>query len=379
MLRADHGPRVPTVCAHVDRGALQLVLFIAAPMAFAQIELPAGNLSDRIVVAADGGNHWVEGVYDVYLLHGNCYVNQGLTYARSRDAVIWIERGGEGGDPPHKVIAYLDGDVDINYQQAAEPGKAAGAATLKDKSWFGRFFSVLPVEVRKMKLEPRPAQLPAVYTRAAAGAFQSHRAGAAGAIRRADHAAAPRGGRPAGGPISHSRAEAERRQPRRRGFLQPGDQRVDRAAATGGQHRGRWRRPVRLDRRRRRQPGDLDRGSAESNGEGESFQAKEKPLEIYMEGNVVFRQGERTIYAQRMYYDVRRQIGIVLAAEMLTPVPKYEGLMQLRADVVQQIGRDRFFAQNALVTSSRFGVPRLRVAIEPDELRRHSASARSIR
>ena len=38
--------------------------------------------------------------------------------------------------------------------------------------------------------------------------------------------------------------------------------------------------------------------------EGQSVQSKDRPLEIYMEGNVVFRQGERTIYAQRMYYDV---------------------------------------------------------------------------
>ena len=30
-----------------------------------------------------------------------------------------------------------------------------------------------------------------------------------------------------------------------------------------------------------------------------------QPLEIYMEGNVVFRQGDRVIYADRMYYDVR--------------------------------------------------------------------------
>ena len=33
------------------------------------------------------------------------------------------------------------------------------------------------------------------------------------------------------------------------------------------------------------------------------------PLEIYMEGNIVFRQGDRTVYADRMFYDVRRQIG----------------------------------------------------------------------
>ena len=40
-----------------------------------------------------------------------------------------------------------------------------------------------------------------------------------------------------------------------------------------------------------------------------------------MEGNIVFRQGDRTVYADRMFYDVRRQIGIILNAELLTPVP----------------------------------------------------------
>ena len=66
-----------------------------------------------------------------------------------------------------------------------------------------------------------------------------------------------------------------------------------------------------------------------------------------MEGNIVFRQGERVIYADRMYYDVANQVGTVLEAEMLTPVPEYEGLLRLKADVLQQTGEDRFFAEDA--------------------------------
>ena len=48
-----------------------------------------------------------------------------------------------------------------------------------------------------------------------------------------------------------------------------------------------------------------------------------------------------------MYYDVRREVGIVLDAEVISPAPGFEGLVRLRADVVQQIARDRFLAQNA--------------------------------
>src|SRR5471030_2558371 len=76
-----------------------------------------------------------------------------------------------------------------------------------------------------------------------------------------------------------------------------------------------------------------------------------------MHGKIMIRPGECTIYANRMYYDVRRQTGVIIAAEVLTPVKSFEGLLKLRADVIQQLGPDRFLAQNASLTSSRFGVP----------------------
>ena len=72
------------------------------------------------------------------------------------------------------------------------------------------------------------------------------------------------------------------------------------------------------------------------------------PLEIYMEGNVVFRQGERVIYASRMYYDVPNRIGTVLDADMLTPVPKYEGLLRLHAQILQQVSPERMLGPGRL-------------------------------
>ncbi len=86
-----------------------------------------------------------------------------------------------------------------------------------------------------------------------------------------------------------------------------------------------------------------------------------QPLEIYMEGNVVFREGDRIIYADRMYYDVRHHLGTVLGADMLTPAPGYEGKVRLHADVLQQIDEDHFRAQDVFVTSSRLGIPRYRL------------------
>lgn len=84
----------------------------------------------------------------------------------------------------------------------------------------------------------------------------------------------------------------------------------------------------------------------------------DEPLEIYLEGNIVFQQGPRVIYADRMYYNVQSEYGMVLSAEILTPVEQYEGLVRLKADVVQQRSRDNFLAYDAAITSSRLGIPR---------------------
>lgn len=84
----------------------------------------------------------------------------------------------------------------------------------------------------------------------------------------------------------------------------------------------------------------------------------DRPIELYLEGNIVFSQGNRVIYAERMYYNVSSEYGMVLSAEVLTPVPQYQGLLRLKADVLQQRDSRNFKAFGAAVTSSRLGVPR---------------------
>lgn len=84
----------------------------------------------------------------------------------------------------------------------------------------------------------------------------------------------------------------------------------------------------------------------------------DRPLELYMEGNIVFLQGNRVVYAERMYYNVSSEYGMVLSAEVLTPAPQFQGLMRLKADVLQQLDSRNFKAYGAAVTSSRLAVPR---------------------
>ena len=103
------------------------------------------------------------------------------------------------------------------------------------------------------------------------------------------------------------------------------------------------------------------RSQREPDLSGQTPQDERTPLEIYMEGNVVFRQGDRVIYASRMYYDVPNQHRHVLDADMLTPVPKYEGLVRLHAQILQQVSPDQILAHDAFFTSSRLGVPAYRL------------------
>ncbi|MBL8891195.1 MAG: hypothetical protein JNL67_14535 [Planctomycetaceae bacterium] len=79
--------------------------------------------------------------------------------------------------------------------------------------------------------------------------------------------------------------------------------------------------------------------------------------ELYLEGNVIFSLGQRVVYANRMFYDVNQQRGTILDAEMLSPVPEYQGLIRLRADVLQQVNPQQFRAYGAAATTSRMGVP----------------------
>ena len=102
-------------------------------------------------------------------------------------------------------------------------------------------------------------------------------------------------------------------------------------------------------------------GADSSFGPG-GIQSSDTPLEIYMEGNIEFRQGERVVYADRMFYDVRRQIGVILNAELLTPLPKldgykYQGLVRLKAAAIRQLDASHFTATDALVTTSRLEEP----------------------
>ena len=106
-------------------------------------------------------------------------------------------------------------------------------------------------------------------------------------------------------------------------YQDPTTGRMDRDQQFGNQPGGRRDGGSRFGRRLLRSAGDVDPSAGDEPLMGGSgmVQGDETPLELYLEGNIVFRQGDRVLFAQRMYYDVRRQVGVVLDAEMSSRCP----------------------------------------------------------
>jgi len=347
----------------------------------AQVDIlqPAGD--QPIDISAQAGNSWRQGQYEVWLLQGDCVIRQGPATARSALACLWIDRSDDGSSG--KVIAYLEGDVRIE-------GGRDSSTRLVDKAWFGRFHATAGLKVAAGRLGGKPDVMPAVYQRA----VERWQAPAPGTIRRTEYRVGQafqpdnhvgQAFQPDTGTDRQPVKPAQYMAPLEAAPVVPTATRRIRVFSRGDV-------PVQAqwfpDPNSRQWiavidggvnlivDGLLDYGALDISADrlviwttgleepdltGQRPQTNREPLELYMEGSIVFRQGERIIHANRMYYDVAREVGTVLEAEMLTPAPSYEGLLRLKAAVVQQLGRGRYFAQDSFITSSRMGSPGYRI------------------
>lgn len=84
--------------------------------------------------------------------------------------------------------------------------------------------------------------------------------------------------------------------------------------------------------------------------------------EIYLDGNVIFREGNSVVYAKKMYYDIKNRVGIIENAEMLAETPGMSGVFfRLGADRIVQETEDVLRASNAWVSTSMMGRPTYRL------------------
>ncbi len=85
-------------------------------------------------------------------------------------------------------------------------------------------------------------------------------------------------------------------------------------------------------------------------------------FEIYLDGNVVFREGNNVVYAKRMYYDVKHRVGIIEEAEMIAEIPDMEGaFFRLGAARIVQETPNTLRATDAWTSTSMMGKPTYRL------------------
>lgn len=120
----------------------------------------------------------------------------------------------------------------------------------------------------------------------------------------------------------------------------------------------------------------------------EQEEGSDAPLQVYLEGNIIIRQGENVLRAHRAFYDFRDDSAILIEAELKIPSPmsknqnEENAKLRLRGKQIRQISQGTFIAEDAWVSSSTFGKPGYRlqasdIKVEsraPSRIRQISAS-----
>ena len=348
---------------------LELCAIIAAlllsSLASAQVQLPEPDSYDPIGIEAYQANRWTEGSYEVLQLDRGCRIVQGNYLAECSQAVLWIDRTDLADGEPSRVLAYLEGNVRI-VPDSTHPQTVQTRA-----DGYFRLPTHRAIDVRVENVIDAPASETPLFSRAT----KRRRNPSDENVVRGQFGGQETSTRQI---LLFSRSSANiqadwRNDPGTNqwvGVIDSGVNMIVRGLSSADLG------DANLE--------GFDLGNAidvsadrlviwtvnlfDMNERGESFQAENMPLELYLEGNVVFRQGESVIHADRMYYDVARKRGIVLDAELLTPVPGYEGWLRLRTEVLQQLNENRYYAENAFLTSSRMGRPGYRIQVSNSTL-----------
>ncbi len=330
--------------------------------ALLQAAAPVGpSQSEPIEIAADSIRNWTEGNVRILLLKGHVYVAQGLFRLRAPRAVIWLhEPTGTQRGSLATIELYAEGGVSIE--------------TLADRRHQQRLFQTFQtygevrVELRERLVGPAiddPLYLRGVQTRSG---------GRAATLQAAQTAAGNSGdtamtanfqltappilpqelqGRLTLNPRGFTpfQVETVRLSPTEQALVftgginavlqEPGDEPIDILA----DRMVLWTRPL----------SDLA-----------AQQGQQPPLQLYLEGNVIFRQGDRTAEMNQLYYDADRHAGIATDATLYAYHEKLQGPVFVRARRLRQLAENIFLGHYTQITPSRFPLPTY--ALEADRV-----------
>ncbi|MEZ6122992.1 MAG: hypothetical protein R3C49_07440 [Planctomycetaceae bacterium] len=84
-------------------------------------------------------------------------------------------------------------------------------------------------------------------------------------------------------------------------------------------------------------------------------------FQLYLEGNILIRQGQNTVTASHAFVDVNNDRALLLNAELRALIPGSGGQVRVRAERIRQLSANRFHAQNGWTTTSPYGKPGYRL------------------
>ncbi|NOX53580.1 MAG: hypothetical protein GXP27_03925, partial [Planctomycetes bacterium] len=293
----------------------------------------------------------------IFLLRGNCQIDQGSTHLRAQKAVVWYRAAREG----HELAIYLEGDARME-----RPG-----TSVSQPSFFIRLATKEALEFQFRRRSSQPVAPDDPLLRRAA----SRRRHLVRASLEPTQLVVPN--EPESG-VSEIQLPAPKGQYRRirispRSVI-PFNVYSEKSTATtppeqvtvltGG---------INLLIDGVGEFGTIDLSAdrmviwtriadAEQFQQGlETVQPRDAPFQVYLEGNIEVRQGRNLLRAERAFYDARENRALLLDAELKAWIEQVQTNLRIRADRIRQLSEKRFHAQRAWVSTSPYGKPGYRL------------------
>lgn len=314
---------------------------------------------DSIAIDADFAQQWKDERDHIAVLRGRCRVMQGRTTLFGQKMVIWQRADASQSVKRERLIIYVEGDVLLD-----RPGRS-----ISDQTMFLNLVTRKGVALNaKHNSTGKPATEDQLYQRAKARMEAASRAvldptqlvvphNGTGELRSAQVPAPVTGFRRVrifpryGVPYNVLSFESQNTLPPEQVWM-----------LTGGIN-------VLIDGVQEYGTVDLSadrvviwtRSNQQEEFQAETVQTQDTPFQVYLEGNIVIRQGLNKLRANRAIYDAREDKALLHNAELRQYVPQLLGDVRVRAERMRQLNRDTFFAQNAWATTSEFGKPGYRI------------------
>ncbi|MFA5423783.1 MAG: hypothetical protein WC374_08005 [Phycisphaerae bacterium] len=107
--------------------------------------------------------------------------------------------------------------------------------------------------------------------------------------------------------------------------------------------------------------GDEEKKEQQSGDDLQNLLSRASVKAIYLAGDVVMTEGQRTIRADEIFYDFERKKAIAVNAEMRN-FDEQRGIpIYVRADRIRQLSENKFSANDVVMTTSEFYVPQISV------------------